>query len=60
MGSISMIVVDCILAVLAVVCGGIPLVTRPNGAAVNLGYVFLVILALLLFFQAIKVIPTCG
>lgn len=54
------LVIDCILAVLVVACGGVPLFTRPNGAAVNLGWVFAVVLALLLFFQVMKVIPTCG
>lgn len=60
MSSISVLVFDCILAILVVLCGGIPLWTRPNGVAVNIGYVFAIVLAIVLFFQCLKIIPTCG
>lgn len=60
MASITIIVVDFILAVLACGTGGW-IAFRPNPTvSVSFGNIFLVILTILLFLQVMKIIPTCG
>ncbi len=56
MSSISLLVLDFILSVLSVFCGGwIAFNPRPN-VAVSFGNIFAVILMILLFLQVMRII----
>jgi len=56
MASISLLVLDFLLSVLIVFCGGYAAFTARNGVVISSGNVFAVILMVLLFLQVMHII----